>query len=65
MKKFVYSFIFLLFLSMTVTTGTSCNRGYGCPSTENLGAKTNRKGQLSSKKGQSNLFPKKMRKNAP
>lgn len=65
MKKFVYSFVFLLFLSLTVTTGSSCNRGYGCPSNENLGVKTTRKGGMSSKKGSSNLFPKKMRKNNP
>lgn len=62
MKKFIYSFTFLLFLSLTVTTGSSCNRGYGCPSNE-LGVKTTRKGGLSTQKGQSNLFPKKMRKN--
>lgn len=62
MKKLIYSLTFLLFLSMTVTTSTSCNRGYGCPANENVGANTDRKGQLSTKKGKSNLFPKKVRK---
>jgi hypothetical protein len=60
MKKFIYSMIFLLFVSMTVTTSSSCNRGYGCP--DNLGVKTDRRGNLSTKRGQSSIMPKSMTK---
>lgn len=34
----------------------------GCPVNERAKVKTNKKGELSSKGGKSNLFPKKMRK---
>ncbi|MCI5083441.1 MAG: hypothetical protein MRY78_17210 [Saprospiraceae bacterium] len=50
----------LLFASITVST-TSCNRGTGCPTNE-LDVKTDRKGRMSTKKGNSSLFPKKMKK---
>ncbi|MEM1123981.1 MAG: hypothetical protein AAGJ18_26320 [Bacteroidota bacterium] len=44
-------------------TVTSCGSNKtGCPMNESQQGKVNKKGQLSSKKGKSNLFPKKMRK---
>lgn len=44
-------------------TMTSCGSNKtGCPINEQQKGKVNRKGQLSNKKGKSNLFPKKMRK---
>jgi hypothetical protein len=39
----------------------SCSTGYGCPS-ENANVKMNRKGEFGSRKGNSNLFPKDMRR---
>jgi len=48
----------LLFLGSAVT---SCNRGTGCKMNES-NVKNNRKGELSSKRGKTNLFPKKLRK---
>lgn len=60
MKKFFQFALLGLFLFSIVATTPSCNRGTGCPS-ENLGAKTSRKGKLSKKKGSTNLFPKNMR----
>ena len=49
-------------VGLTTVTTSSCNRGTGCPAQENLRAKTNRKGDLSTKRGQSALFPKKMKR---
>lgn len=44
-------------------TMTSCGSNKtGCPINEQAKGKVNRKGELSNKKGKSNLFPKKMRK---
>ena len=34
----------------------------GCPINDRAAVKTNRKGEMSTKRGKSNLFPKKMRK---
>jgi len=39
-----------------------CQRKSGCPSTENLRPKTNRKGEFKRSKSKSGLFPKKMNK---
>ncbi len=52
-------FCLLALLSLTISL-PSCAPKYGCPSVET--AKTNRKGELKSKKGKSELFPKSMRK---
>ncbi|MFK7774007.1 MAG: hypothetical protein AB8F94_17780 [Saprospiraceae bacterium] len=41
---------------------SSCSKKTGCPVNETVGKSTNRKGDLSTKRGKSNLFPKKMRK---
>ncbi|MFK8009144.1 MAG: hypothetical protein AB8H03_22480 [Saprospiraceae bacterium] len=41
---------------------SSCSKKTGCPVNETVGKSTNRKGELSTKRGKSNLFPKKMRK---
>ena len=40
---------------------TSCSKKTGCPINENAGVKANKKGALPSRRGKSNLFPKKMR----
>ena len=41
---------------------SSCSKKSGCPVNETVGKSTDRKGNLSTKRGKSNLFPKKMRK---
>jgi len=41
---------------------SSCSKKTGCPVNETVGKTSNRKGELSTKRGKSNLFPKKMRK---
>ena len=41
---------------------SSCSKKTGCPVNETVGKTTNRKGELSTKRGKSNLFPKSMRK---
>lgn len=63
MKKTII--LLSLFLLATFGAGTlsSCSRKTGCPSTEAASIKTDRKGQLSTKRGNTNLFPKKMRRN--
>jgi len=56
-------YIILLFIALMATFSTSsCKTGEGCESTEKYKANTNRKGELSSKRGNSNLFSKKKRK---
>jgi len=63
-KKILRHLPILLFSSMltfTGTTFTSCSPKSGCKINEG-GAKTNRKGELSRKRGSTNLLPKKYRK---
>jgi len=62
MKKCSYLLagVFLLSLASGVT---ACSQKSGCPATESLQPKTNRKGDLkASKKKDDGLFPKKMSK---
>jgi len=54
--------IFLLALAFSITLSTGCARKAGCPAYESLHTKTTKKGELSKKKGDSQLFSKKMRK---
>ncbi len=51
---------FALLLSSGLSS--SCSRKTGCPVNENVHVKPNRKGELPTKGGSSNLFSKKMRK---
>ena len=50
-----------LFCLTTLSTSCGSNKT-GCPINESVTGKTNRKGELSNKRGKSNLFPKKVRK---
>ncbi len=61
MKKLV---LLLFVCSLVVGSATlgSCSRKSGCPAYDSTKAPTNRKGELSTKGGNSNLFPKNMRK---
>ena len=54
-------FFFVSLLTFSGTTFISCSPKSGCKINDG-GAKTNRKGELSSKKGKSNLLPRKYRK---
>jgi len=56
----IYSFLLLLF----GVVSSSCSKKTGCPMNDpdKVGAKTSKKGALSTKKGSSSLFPKKMKK---
>lgn len=45
------------------STASSCNRGTGCPATEGAHVKPNRKGELPTSGGRTQLFPKKFYKN--
>ncbi len=57
-KLLIFTLLFL-FSALCLTT-SSCSPRYGCPSVES--AKTNKKGELSTKPGKSQLFPKSTRK---
>jgi len=58
-----YSFlIFAAFLGFFLINTSSCNKKTGCPINENAHVKPNKKGQLPTKRGKSNLLPKNMRK---
>jgi hypothetical protein len=61
MKRFCYLLLFALFVTLTLPT-QSCARKSGCPAYETTKTKTKRNGGLSSKRGSTNLFPKKMRR---
>lgn len=60
MKKYLKILPFFLLLSLVTTS--SCHRKSGCPASENLRPKTNRKGEFKHSKSKSGLFPKKMKK---
>lgn len=62
MKWKKHILFFLLGLSLSLSTVSSCKTGEGCAATEHYKAKTNKDGNLSKKKGRSNLFSKKQRK---
>jgi len=55
------SLLIVTLLLFSSSAFTSCNRGTGCKMNESQ-VKSNRKGELSSKRGKTNLFPKKLRK---
>jgi hypothetical protein len=58
MKKYFVSLFLLLFL----VGSSACQRKSGCPTAEYTKVKLNKKGELSSKGGKSQLFPKNMRR---
>jgi hypothetical protein len=59
-----YFSLFLFFLFAVSLTAPACSKKSGCPATESLKPKTNKKGELkqSKKSSSSGLFPKKMKK---
>ncbi|MCH2082872.1 MAG: hypothetical protein MK226_10820 [Saprospiraceae bacterium] len=61
MRKLLIALCWMfLFSAITVNT-SSCSRKTGCPANE-LDVKTDRKGRMSTKRGKSGLFPKRMKK---
>ena len=62
MRKFLLFIGLIFFLAAVNTTFSSCSPKIGCELNEGLGPKTNKKGELSKKRGKSNLFGKKKRK---
>lgn len=63
LPKKTSSLLLVVSLFCFTAVGTSCGSNKtGCPVNERAAAKTNKKGELSNKKGKSNLFPKKVRK---
>lgn len=62
MKKWLpYSLLIVMLSALSPVLLSSCSRKTGCPSYETVHTKTNRKGELSTKRGKSSLFPKNMR----
>lgn len=51
-----------LFLIATTLLGPACSRKTGCPAYESVHSRAGKKGELSTKGGKSELFPKHMRK---
>ena len=62
MKKILSIALFMGFSLIVATTTTSCKTKEGCGLEEKYAPPTDRSGQLSTKKGKSNLFSKKQRK---
>ena len=62
MKRYLTYLSIILVFSLFTFSNTSCNRGTGCPINDNATVKTNRKGKLPKRGGNSNLFPKNMRR---
>lgn len=60
-KKCLFWFVFTAFTLLFAASFTSCAKKSGCPVNETVGAKTNKRGEFSTKRGSSNLFPKDMR----
>jgi len=62
MKKYLFGIFFVAISVLLASTWTGCSKKTGCPVNETVGAKTNKRGEFSTKRGNSNLFPKEMRK---
>jgi hypothetical protein len=52
----------LLVFAILLIPAQSCSRKSGCPANEDATVKTNKKGELPTASGRSQLFPKNMRK---
>ena len=64
--KYMKNRFFLLFLTFflvfSAVSFSSCSQKTGCPMNETVNTKAGKNGQMSKKRGKSNLFPKGMRK---
>lgn len=54
--------ILVLLALLTLTSMNSCRAKYGCDATEKYKVNVDKNGKLKTKRGKTNLFPKKMRK---
>jgi hypothetical protein len=61
-RTFLYTFLIISSLGLVVSTQSSCKTKEGCPINEEAHVKPDRKGNLPSGGGRSQLFPKNMRK---
>jgi hypothetical protein len=61
-KKALYAGLLAIFTLSMSTSLSSCKAKEGCGLEDKYGAKTGKNGQLSTKRGKSNLFSKKTRK---
>ena len=62
MRKFLLLLAFCMVGGLIIVSTSSCNRGAGCPASESAHVKPNRNGELPTKGGNSQLFPKKFYK---
>jgi len=62
LKKWTFAVLISLALATISTTFSSCKAGYGCPVSQKYQVKTNKKGELSTKRGKSRLMSKKRKK---
>lgn len=63
MKKVLFAALFASFCIIVSTTMSSCKTKEGCGLEEKYAPPTGKDGRMSTKKGKSNLFSKKQRKN--
>lgn len=61
MKRLILFLGFIFVFTLCFST-TSCSPKVGCELNEEIGPKTNKRGELSKKRGNSGLFDKKTRK---
>lgn len=62
MRKFLFLIGFFIAFATVSTTTTSCTRKVGCELNEEMAPQTDKRGNLSTKRGKSSLFDKKQRK---
>ncbi len=64
MKKLKLLFLLSSFILTVSFLSTSCSKKSGCPMNDpaNVGAKTSKKGKMSTKRGKSSLFPNKKKR---
>ncbi len=61
-KRYIRRFLILGLFCGLLSMNSSCKTGEGCGNEQKYSPKTDKKGNLSTKRGKSNLFSKKQRK---
>jgi len=62
MKRTIKITVFFFFAALISVGSSSCSKKTGCPVTETVHSKTGKDGSFKKKRGNSNLFPKDMRR---